>query len=481
MAEANWPIHGEISGPIVMIGFGSIGRGTLPLIERHFKFDKSRMVVIDPKDTDKALLDERGIRFIQESVTKKNYKKLLKPLLTEGAGQGFCVNLSVDTGSLDLMKLCRKLGVLYIDTVVEPWLGFYFDDKADNASRTNYALRETVKAEQKANPGGTTAVSCCGANPGMVSWFVKQALVNLANDLDMDFAIPSTEDRAGWAKLMKKAGVKGIHIAERDTQRTKNPKPRDTFWNTWSVEGFISEGLQPAELGWGTHEKWMPKNAHGFDYGCGAAIYLDQPGANTRVRTWCPTPGPQYGFLVTHNEAISIADFFTSTNKKGEITFRPTCHYAYHPANDAVLSLHEMFGAAGKPQAEFHVLNEDELVDGSDELGVLLYGHDKNAYWYGSRLTLEQARELAPYQNATGLQVSSAVLAGMVWALENPSAGIVEADQMDFKRCLEIQSPYLGPVEGHYTDWTPLDRRPGLFPEDIDKKDPWQFRNILVH
>ncbi len=29
--------------------------------------------------------------------------------------------------------------------------------------------------------------------------------------------------------------------------------------NTWSVEGFVSEGLQPAELGWGTHEKWMPE------------------------------------------------------------------------------------------------------------------------------------------------------------------------------------------------------------------------------
>lgn len=481
MAEANWPIHGEITGPIVMIGFGSIGKGALPLIERHFKFDKSRLVVIDPKDTDRAMLDERGIRFVHEAVTAKNYKKLLKPLLTEGGGQGFCVNLSVDTGSVDLMKLCRKLGVLYIDTVVEPWLGFYFDDTVSNEARTNYALRETMKAEQAASPGGATAVSCCGANPGMVSWYVKQALVNLATDLGMDFAVPTPDDRHGWAKLMKKAGVKGIHIAERDTQRAREPKPFGTFWNTWSVEGFVSEGLQPAELGWGTHEKWMPKNAGPLgDKDAPLGIYLDQPGANTRVRTWCPTPGPQYGFLVTHNEAISIADFFTVTNKKDEITYRPTCHYAYHPCNDAVLSLNEMFGAAGKPQAEFHVLNENELLDGCDELGVLLYGHDKNAYWYGSRLTLEEARKLAPNQNATGLQVTSAVLAGMVWALENPEAGIVDTDEMDFKRCLEVQRPYLGPVEGHYTDWTPLEGRPGLFPEDLDTKDPWQFRNILV-
>ena len=87
---------------------------------------------------------------------------------------------------------------------------------------------------------------------------------------------------------------------------------------------------------------------------------------------------------------------------------------------------------------------------------------------------------MAPYQNATGLQVTSAVVAGMVWALENPEAGIVEADEMDFHRCLQIQTPYLGPVVGTYTDWTPVDGRGVFFPEDMDREDPWQFRNVLV-
>ena len=473
----DWPVHGKIDGPIVMIGFGSIGKGTLPLIERHFKFDRKRLTVIDPFDGDRKLVDERGYRFIQKAVTRENYREFLTPLLTEGKGQGFCVNLSVDTSSLDLMKLCRELGVLYIDTVVEPWLGFYFDESAGPEARTNYALRETVRKEKRKNPGGTTAVSCCGANPGMVSWFVKKALLNLADELKVKHKTPKS--RKDWAKLMMKVGVKGIHIAERDTQRVKKPKPMNTFWNTWSVEGFLSEGMQPAELGFGSHEKWKPKNGKRHNKGCKAAIYLEQPGANTRVRTWCPTPGAQYGFLVTHNEAISIADYFT-VGKGRKPDYRPTCHYAYHPCNDAVLSLHEMFGAAGRMQPVHHVLDETEIVDGVDELGVLLYGHAKNAYWYGSRLSVEETRKLAPYQNATGLQVTSAVIAGMVWALENPKAGIVEADEMDHARCLEIQMPYLGPVEGHYTDWTPLTDRPGFFPEDIDEDDPWQFRNVLV-
>ncbi len=473
----NWPVHGTITGPIVMIGFGSIGKGTLPLIERHFNFDRSRVVVIDPDDRDRALLDERGIRYVQAAVTKENYRELLTPLLTNGGGQGFCVNLSVDTSSVALMELARELGVLYIDTVVEPWTGFYFDTTLGPDERSNYALRETMLAARRRTPGGTTAVSTCGANPGMVSWFVKQALVNIARDLGHTEPEPTT--REGWASLSHRLGVKGVHIAERDTQVAKTAKPRDVFVNTWSVEGFLSEGMQPAELGWGTHEKWMPANAGTHKAGCGAAIYLNQPGANTRVRSWCPTPGPQYGFLVTHNESISIADYYTVRDGE-KVVYRPTCHYAYHPADDAVLSLHELFGRAGVMQEAHHILTEKEIASGIDELGVLLYGHGKNAYWYGSQLSVEETRQIAPYQNATGLQVSSAVLAGMVWALENPEAGIVEADEMDYKRCLEVQTPYLGPVKGFYTDWTPLTNRPGFFPEDIDESDPWQFRNILV-
>ena len=473
-----WPNHGHIDGAIVMIGFGSIGKGTLPLIERHFTFDRQHLVVIDPNDADRKILDDAGIKFLHLAITKDNYRDVLPPLLTAGKGQGFCVNLSVDTSSLAIMELAREVGALYIDTVVEPWPGFYFDKNLDTSARSNYALRETVLAARRNTPGGTTAVSCCGANPGMVSWFVKQALVNLAAETG-DTA-PEPTCREDWAALAQRLNVKGIHIAERDTQRAKSPKPQGVFVNTWSVEGFLSEGMQPAELGWGTHEKWMPDTAGTHKTGCGAAIYLNQPGANTRVRSWTPTAQAQYGFLVTHNESISIADYLSVKDDSGKALYRPTCHYAYHPCNDAVLSLHEMFGQAGKMQSAHHILGESEILDGIDELGVLLYGHGKNAYWFGSQLSVEETRAIAPNQNATGLQVTSAVLAGMVWALENPNRGIVEADEMDYRRCLEVQMPYLGPVIGAYTDWTPLTDRPGFFPEDIDTSDAWQFRNILV-
>ncbi|HLH10439.1 MAG TPA: saccharopine dehydrogenase C-terminal domain-containing protein [Methylovirgula sp.] len=473
----NWPVHGTITGPIVMIGFGSIGRGTLPLIERHFHYDRSRFTVIDPVDTDRHLVDERGYRFIKQPVTHDNFADLLKPLLTEGPGQPFIVNLSVEVSSAAIIRLAHEVGALYIDTVCEPWPGFYFDSQLTLSQRSNYALRAEVLDQRKALGPGPTAISCCGANPGMVSWFVKQALLDVARDVGHKSSEP--QSREDWARLARDLGIKGIHIAERDTQRAKAPKPLNCFVNTWSVEGFISEGLQPAELGWGTHEKQLPPEGKRHGFGPDCAIYLLRPGAGTRVRSWTPTARAQHGFLVTHNESISIADYFT-LRENGAVAYRPTVHYAYRPADDAVLSLDEMAGAQWKLQPTSHILDEREIVDGIDELGVLLYGHAKNAYWYGSQLSIEETRRLAPYQNATGLQVSSAVLAGMVWALENPRAGIVEADELDFRHCLNVQMPYLGPVIGVYTDWTPLTDRGGLFPEDLDLEDPWQFKNVIV-
>ena len=472
------PVHGTITGPLVMIGFGSIGKGTLPLIERHFTYDRARFTVIDPDDKDRDLLDVRGIRFIQDKVTPDNIRDLLRPLLSEGEGQAFVVNLSVEVSSTAMMRLCAELGALYVDTVAEPWPGFYTDTSLTISQRSNYALREGVlDLRRELGPIGPTAVNCCGANPGMVSWFVKQALLNVAADCGIEAGAPAS--REAWAGLARRVGVKGIHIAERDTQRAAKPKAMGTFVNTWSVEGFVSEGLQPAELGWGTHEKALPAEGRRHDFGPDCAIYLLRPGAATRVRSWCPTPGPQHGYLVTHNEAISIADYLT-VRDGGKVVYRPTCHYAYRPADDAVLSLDEMGGSQWTRQGESQILGEAEIVDGIDELGVLLYGHARNAYWYGSQLSIEETRRLAPYQNATGMQVTSAVMAGMVWALENPKAGIVEADEIDYRRCLEVQLPYLGPVVGQYTDWTPLEGRGVLFPEDVDLDDPWQFKNVLV-
>jgi homospermidine synthase len=460
------------SGRLVIIGFGSIGQGVLPLLLRHVGMDPARITIVTAEERGAAVAEEYGVEFVVVPLTRENYRKILTPLL--GAGD-FLLNLSVEVSSLALIELAREVGALYLDTCIEPWPGGYTDPSLSPSLRSNYALRESALKLRR--PGAApTAVLTHGANPGLVSHFVKQALVNLARDSGMRVAVPNS--RAEWGRLAQSLGVKVIHIAERDTQVANIPKRPGEFVNTWSIDGFVSEGSQPAELGWGSHERHFPADGAHHEFGCDSAIWLSRPGASTRVRTWTPLEGPFHGFLITHGEAISISDYFT-VREGTKVAYRPTVHYAYHPCDDAVLSVHELAGKNWNQQKTQRLMM-DEIVTGIDELGVLLMGHKRGAYWYGSQLSCDEARALVPHNNATSLQVTVAVLAGVVWAIENPTAGIVEPDEMDFARMLEICLPYLGTVVGAYGDWTPLQDRGVLFPEDLDRDDPWQFKNFRV-
>jgi homospermidine synthase len=480
-------IRVTFTGKIVIVGFGSIGQGVLPLILRHVGTPPERITIVTAEDAGRGEAEHYGVSFVNSALTRDNHRRILEPLLAPG---DFLLNLSVDVSSVALIRLARERGALYLDTCIEPWAGGYTDPHLPLESRTNYAMRLEALA-LRGTGGGPTAVLTHGANPGMVSHLVKRALLNIAADTKVAAGVPAS--RQEWARLAQTLGIKVIHVAERDTQVARMPKSADEFVNTWSVDGFVSEGAQPAELGWGTHEKHFPADGARHTAGSGCAIYLKRPGASTRVRTWTPKAGHFHGFLITHSEAISLADYYTvsegtvsqgtvsegAAGAGGRVLYRPTAHYAYHPSDDAVLSVHEFAGRNWHLQARKRIMCE-EIIDGIDELGVLLAGHAKNAYWYGSQLSIAEARKLAPYNSATSLQVTAAALAGMIWAIENPNRGVVEPDDMDFERPLEICMPYLGTVTGHYTDWTPLYQRGELFDEDLDKADPWQFKNVRV-
>lgn len=465
----------RFAGRLVIVGFGSIGQGVLPLLLRHIDLDPKRITIVTADERGREEARDYGITFHDLPLTRENYRGVLEPLL--GPGDAL-LNVSVDVSSIALIELCAEKDALYLDTCIEPWVGGYTDTSLTASKRSNYALRESALAlRQRLGAASATAILTHGANPGLVSHFVKRALLDIARDTGAR-PVRAPKDRQGWARLARDLSVKVVHISERDTQVANQPKRVGEFVNTWSIEGFVSEGSQPAELGWGTHERHFPADGGRHEFGDGAAIYLNRPGAATRVRSWTPLEGPFHGFLITHGEAISIPAFFT-VEEGGRVLYRPTVHYAYHPCDDAVLSVHELAGKNWHLQAHRRLLME-EIVGGIDELGVLLLGHPRGAYWYGSQLSVEEARKLAPHNNATSLQVCAAVLAGLVWGLENPRSGVVEPDEMDFERVLEIARPYLGTLTGAYSDWTPLMGRGRLFPEDVDSSDPWQFKNFRV-
>jgi homospermidine synthase len=467
----------KFSGRLVMLGCGSIGRAILPMLLKHTDITPERMRIVTADDTGKKTAMGLGVECVIEPVTPENYKGVLKKHLSAG---DFLLNLSVDVESIDLIFWCQKNGVLYLDTATEQWPGFSSNPANTLVERTSYAYREQFMALAAKHKDGPTAVVDHGANPGLISHFLKAALLDIAIGVGNGAqALGTPTDRAGWAKLMQELKVRTIQIAERDTQLSPALKQADEFVNTWSIDGFLSEAIQPVEIGWGVHEKEFPPDGHQHTFGNKSSIYLDRPGALTLVRSWTPREGPYHGFLITHDECLTTADYYTVLNEQGAVVYRPTVMYAYHPCDDAVLSLREYAGNNWRSPRKKRILT-NEIEHGSDELGVLVMGHRKRAYWFGSDLSIAQARELVQGQNATTIQVAIGALAGLIWALENPSKGIVEPEDIDFRRVLDIATPYLGIVHGKYTSWTPLrERKNPLFPEDTSA-DPWQFKNFRV-
>jgi homospermidine synthase len=364
--------------------------------------------------------------------------------------------------------------VLYVDTSIEPWPGVYTNPMLDMRQRTNFVIREkALQLAVELGPEAPTAVVDHGANPGLVSHFVKRALLNLDHTLRKGAARPTS--REDWAVLARDLEVSVIQIAERDTQVSDHAKRHGEFVNTWSIDGFVDELMQPAELSVGVHELKLPRRARAHRRGSGT-LYLPRPGGGTFARSWTPSVGGYQGMLVTHDEVLSIADYL-SLRESGRFTYRPTVMFVYHPCDDAMLSALELEGRGWKMQPTIRRLGPD-IASGMDEMGVLLAGHARNAYWFGSQLTIEEARRHIDFANATTLQVVAGALAATVWAIRHPRSGLVEPDQMDHDECLATAAPYLGKLTGAFTDWTPLQGRGELFPETLDVDSPWQLQNI---
>lgn len=472
MSSTNLPARVEFSGRILIVGCGSIGQGILPLLARHITLDgENRLVVLSADEQGRRLAENCGARFEHAHLTPGNHRRILGKHLKAG---DLLLNLSVSVSSLDLVRFCSEMGVLYVDTSIEPWPGVYTNPMLDMRARTNFVIREKALAlASELGPDSPTAVVDHGANPGLVSHFVKRALLDLEEHINKRTARPATREE--WATLARDLNVSVIQIAERDSQVGGYAKRHGEFVNTWSIEGFVDELMQPAELSIGVHELNLPARARQHRRGSGT-LYLPRPGGGTFARSWTPSIGGYQGMLVTHDEVFSIADYLSLRDER-RFTYRPTVMFVYHPCDDAMLSAMELEGRGWKMQPSSRRLAH-EIVDGMDELGVLLAGHAKNAYWFGSQLTIGESRKHLDFANATTLQVVAGALSATVWAIRHPRKGLVEPDDLNHEECLEVAAPYLGKLTGSFTEWTPLQGRGELFPEKLDVDNPWQLQNI---
>lgn len=478
----------EFKNKILIIGYGSVGRCTLPILLKHIRLPYKNITVVDFVDKRRELAPwiKKGLRFSQERITPVNIARTLSKHVSPG---GLIIDVAWNIDSLDMMSWCHDNKVLYLNTSVEEWDPYANIEKKTPLEKSLYFKQmELRKMTSKWSHDATTAVVDHGANPGLISHFVKHGLLDIAEKALRDKSTLKQDRRMierlvneeKFHRLAMRLGVKTIHISERDTQITHAPKEVDEFVGTWSIEGLREEATSPVELGWGTHEKELPALATVPSYGPQNQIFLSQMGMNTWVRSWVPNY-EIVGMLVRHAEAFSISEKLTVW-KSGRPVYRPTVHYVYMPCNETMSSLHELRCRNYELQPKCRIMN-NEIVKGSDILGALIMGHRYGSWWTGSSLSIEEVRDLVPGQNATTLQVATGVISAVLWMIEHPNKGVCIPDDLPHREILHTAKPYLGNFISEVFDWTPFKNYQAFFQENpatfLDKKNPWAFKNFL--
>jgi homospermidine synthase len=475
----------EFNNKVLIIGYGSVSKCTLPILLKEVLIPYENITIIDFEDKSKELSawTEQGIKYVQRRITPEEMDHILSEYLSPG---GLLIDLAWNIDCCEIVKWCHDHEVLYVNTSVEVWDSYAERFTTDPVEKSLYARQMKLRELTKDWKDATTFVVDHGANPGLISHFAKQGLIDIANRMIAD---KKTKNPEKLKKLIKEhkfnelamaVGIKVIHCSERDTQISDKPKEVDEFVGTWSIEGLREEGTAPAEMGWGTHEKTLPKLAFRPKKGPKNQIMLANMGMNTWVRSWIPHH-EIIGMIIRHGEAFGISDRWTVW-KDGKAIYRPTVHYAYMPCDATITSLHELRCRNYEMQSKLRIMEDKEITSGQDILGALLMGHPYNSWWTGSILSIEEARKLAPRQNATTIQVALGVISAVMWMMHNPKKGFCLPDDLPHDFVLKIAKPYLGEFYSGPSDWTPLKNRTVYFKENpankYDKKDVWQFKNF---
>ena len=477
---------------VLVLGCGSVAQCTVPLLVRDLGIEPARVTVVDMVDRRDRIAGSlaSGVRYEQDRVTPENLDTFLSARVGEG---DLLLDLAWNIDNPTILQWCRDHGVRYLNTSVELWDPYDRLVDTPPIDRTLYVrhmqLRRMIAGWS--HNRGATAVLEHGANPGLVSHWVKQALREIATRMltdglagDASTTIEAALERNEFNQLGMLTGTRVVQVAERDSQITDVPKRTNEFVNTWSVDGFYEEGVAPAELGWGTHERRLPPNAfvHAGEGPCNQ-ICLARPGMETWVRSWVPS-GETRGMVVRHGEGFTMSEHLTVRDATGRAVYRPTVYYAYMPSDSAVASVLELRARGWEMQPTQRILN-NEIISGADELGVLLLGHPYHAWWTGSVLSIDEARAILPDQSATTLQVAGSILGAVSWMIEHPEEGVRVPDDLPWDAVLGVANRYLGTLHSGPADWDPVSSRRDLFAnfgdeaDHVDHDDPWQFGNFL--
>jgi homospermidine synthase len=530
---------------LILLGCGGVGKTILEMLPIAKFIPASlyrEIVVIEKEDIEQDPVIKnmsKNIELIIEKIeiTKANHERILTKYISEG---DILIDVSYNIKTIATLEICKKFGAMYINTSIEHWINpteseiknnLLYDRCVHNRhnelikhfSDNNDHLKLTM-SEVKHFP---TCVITQGMNPGLVSQFSLMALANISKSiisigkkyklLEQIKPIYIAYKNKDYASIAYLLGLRVLHCSEIDTQITKIKRKKGMFLNTWGPYSFYSEGVDPIQIGIGTHEKiykllkgkksgeeLIIKSKHLKDpskYILTAnptnQVYAEIRGIDLCFESFVPSYGIIKGMAISHSENDTLNRFLT-LYKDNQVFYRPSNYYVYSPCKDAWDSLSEVRNNNYEMSKQSHVLRNNEVASGSDLVGSLLifeenpYMHilidesdrkistqhaSKNkrydllchlkkdieehsgterCFWSGTILSIEQVRKLGfKYSAPTTIQVAASILSAIRWMLKNKNRGIIWPEYIDYNKIFKHAKRYLGKIVCEFVPYKP--------------------------
>jgi len=449
----------KFNGKILQFGFGAVGKSFFELLPREAKFDKSKYFVVSKNAGEIDVFAELGgmvSNFIEMNVTKDNFADLFSKYLSKG---DLLVDFSEGTGTREICTFCAQNNIMYLNTGESEWPTCWV-----NFYEHNLAIRKMIgEISDIKEANQHPIVLQHGNNPGLVSHFVKIAIEKIAKIKKSKKAIEAIRQHKFnlAAQILK---IRTIHVNDIDTQVVDAPFVKDKLYTTWCAENFLYEMLTPSAFSTGTHEEKISERQVGH-------VELDRLAVDTKCMTHYYN-GQFEGYIVPHEETISIAKHLEVTGENGEIVYRPRVMFIYKPSNIAEEYLFKSkvydypnsdkekeldhtdddgnFIIRGRKFPKDWEIVYEQIVSGTEFVGVLVVGDGFDPIWVGNRIELDflynKLHNKGLYwQTPTITPVAASALAAVCFMLKNKHKGGVyfPDDILEYKSIIKIAEKYI--------------------------------------
>lgn len=500
---------------LIFIGMGGVGRTFLEMMP-YFKIPKpysENILIFEPRDlsTEDTVKMYPNAKVVQVKLTDKNLTTILNKYIFP---YDIIIDVSYHVYFKLILEYCLLHNIMYINTSMErfPLHNEHILDKNDYHRTLHSMHNEAIKLDKLSSNKKATILLTHGMNPGLITHFAKLGIAKIAklclklakqNKLSNQkiTALEKAYKDKNYALLAYILQLRAIHCSERDTQLSKVKRKSDTFMNTWGPYSFYSEGVDPIQIGWGTHEQIVDgkitlnnkKYPIHFSKSPDNIAFLDVRGVDGYAKSFVPVTdkkgeliikknnpklGEITGMLISHSENDTANRAF-SLYRNGKLIYRPSNYYVYSSCVDSQNSILDVKKNGYKMLTHQHALRGYEIAEGEDAVGALLIFESNpilhmldvkkddpiywklksttydfsNTFWSGTILSIEETKDLNMYYSGpTTVQVGTSLLSALKWMLKHPKKGVLFPEDIPYDKILSHAQPWLGRV---FCDFVP--------------------------